>query len=114
MSNSQFDSIGNVMSGATELVSGKAERLLEQLNPLVRARSVCLDLSPIQRIDAAGVAVLTKLYCAARETGHGFAVANLRPRVAEVLALVGLDKVLVSRKAVKNSPFGILTEPTAA
>ncbi len=85
----------------TELVRGHDQRLLDRLTPLVRRQSISLDLSSVQRIDAAGIAALISLYRAASESGHRFAVSNASPRVAEILTLVGLDRILISGNAAR-------------
>ncbi len=103
MNNPRLDSTAHllngvrVVSGIRALVRGREEEFLEALRPLVRRRSVRLDLSSIERIDAAGLAALVKLYCAAREAGHEFAVVNAPRRVARILAIVGLDRILGSQ-----------------
>jgi len=98
----------------TDLVRGSDRRLLERVGQLVRRQSVALDLSSVQRIDAAGVSALVSLYTAARDAGHSFTVCNASPRVAEVLALVGLDRILMSHNAVWNFRFGHRFQRTAA
>jgi anti-anti-sigma factor len=98
----------------TELVRGSERRLLEQLGQLARRQSVALDLASVQRIDAAGISALVALYTTARNAGHSFTVCNASPRVAEVLALVGLDRILLSRAAVWNAHFGHRLQRTAA
>ena len=82
-----------------ELVRGNERFFLDRFLPLVRRQNVSLDLRPVERIDAAGLAALIKLYCAARDAGHTFAVSNPSAHVAEVLAIVGLDKLFASRNA---------------
>jgi anti-anti-sigma factor len=93
----QFFSGVRVVSGIRELVRGREQEILEALEPLVHTRSVRLDLSSIERIDAAGMAALVSLYCAACQAGHEFAVVNPPRRVAGILAMVGLDRILVQR-----------------
>ena len=83
----------------TELVRGNEQLLLDHLIPVVREQSVTLDLSKVTRIDAAGLAALIQLYCAARDAGHSFAVTHPTERVAELLALVRLDGLLVLKSA---------------
>jgi anti-anti-sigma factor len=98
-----YESAGPIK--VTELVRGNERRLLEHLGQLVRRQSVTLDLSSVQRIDAAGISALVALYTAAREAGHSFIVSRASRRVAEVLALVGLDRILLShRTAWKSRP----------
>ena len=98
----------------TELVRGHERALLEQMGPLVSRQSIALDLSPVERIDAAGIAALVTLYANACQAGHSFSVSNAQPRVARILALVGLDRVLMSQNAVQSSHSGQQLERTAA
>ena len=82
-----------------ELVRGNAQFLLDCMMPLVRQQNVTLDLRRIVRIDAAGLAALIELYCAARDAGRRFSVRNPTAHVAEFLSLVRLDSILVSTGA---------------
>jgi anti-anti-sigma factor len=79
-----------------ELVRGEEQRLVRELQPVVREQSVTLDMRHIERIDAAGIAVLISLYGEAHLSGHEFAIINASPRVVEILELVGLDRILIS------------------
>lgn len=101
-------------SWLTELVRGTDRDLLEKLAPMVREQNVSLDLSHVERIDAAGIATLISLYGQARETGHEFAAVNASARVTEILALVGLDRILLSQNAVPDSQFAGSFERPAA
>ena len=85
--------------GLTELVRGSEGKLLDEFTPVVQRETVALDLHSVERIDAAGIAALISLYRAAHESGHGFCLANVAPRVRELLRLVGLDHILVSHNA---------------
>jgi len=87
----------------TELVRGEEECLVQRVVPLLREKSVTLDLNRIDRIDAAGIATLISLYACAQTHGHTFSVINVSPRVAEILSLVHLDEVLLSHNAVLAS-----------
>jgi len=98
----------------TDLIWGQDRRLLETIAPLTLRQSVSLDLSSVRRVDAAGVAALVALYRIAREAGHCFTVANAKPHVAETLALLGLDKILMSQNAVRKSQSGIHLRQAAA
>ncbi len=98
----------------TELVKGHEQALLEQMRPLVRGQSIALDLTPVERIDAAGMAALVTLYANACQAGHHFTVSNAQPRVARILALVGLDRILMSQNAVQSSHSGPLLQRSAA
>jgi anti-anti-sigma factor len=86
-----------------ELVRGSEQALIARFAPLVRRQSVTLDMSSIERIDAAGIAALISLYVGAREAGHSFTVANPSPHIAEILALVGLERILVTRNLAAKS-----------
>jgi len=79
-----------------ELVRGQERALVDRLIPVVREQSVTLDLAHVERIDAAGIAALISLYGCARDAGHQFNVINASHRVAEILAIVGLDRILIS------------------
>jgi anti-anti-sigma factor len=102
----------------TELVRGNDSALLERFMPLVRSQSVTLNLEAVKRIDAAGLAALITLYCTARESGHDFTIQNPSSHVAEILAVVGLDKLLVSQPGEGFPEFGtpapVAAEATAA
>jgi anti-anti-sigma factor len=97
-----------------ELVRGQDRWLLERMIPLVRQQSLTLDLRSVERIDAAGIAALISLYRAASEAGHAFTVCNASARLAEILKLVGLDRILLSHDAVRPShPEFCLERPAA-
>src|ERR1700738_381785 len=82
-------------NGMTEFVRGNDHCLVAQLEPLVRQHSVTLDLKGVDRIDGAGISALISLYGSAHDAGHGFMLCNVPPRVAQILALVGLDAILL-------------------
>jgi|SRR5580658_331960 anti-anti-sigma factor len=88
-----------IASETTEIVRGQEDRFLEQLDPLVRNGSVELDMSRVERIDAAGIAALIKLYCDAVQAGRRFTVTNPRRHVRELLAIVGIDRLLMPDSA---------------
>jgi anti-anti-sigma factor len=85
-----------------QLVRGQVAVLLEHLGPLVRKYNVALDLSSVERIDAAGITALVSLYRSSCESGHRFSVTNVSARVAQILAVVGLDRYLLSGQAVQG------------
>jgi anti-anti-sigma factor len=87
-----------------ELVRGEEQRLVQELQPAVREQSVRLDMRHIERIDAAGIAVLISLYGEAHMAGHEFTIINASHRVVEILELVGLDRILISQNAQKAIP----------
>ena len=98
----------------TKLVKGSDQHFVESMTPVVRNQSVSLDLGSVERIDAAGIAALISLYRIACESGHSFSVSNVSARVAEMLALVGLDRILLSHNAKQTSPCGNRFAQTAA
>ncbi len=101
-------------SGFAELVRDNERLLLERMLPLVERRCVALDLHTVKRIDAAGLAALIRLYCAARGAGHTFTVSNPTPHVREILALVGLREILESQNTDKLPYFSTRFEEAAA
>ncbi len=97
-----------------ELVLGYERDLVARVAPLVRGQSIALDLAPIERVDAAGIAALVELYSIACESGHEFCILNAAPHVAEVLRVCGLDRILMSHNVVRNSYSGQQIQLTAA
>jgi anti-anti-sigma regulatory factor len=102
------------VTGLTELVRGQEQRLLERMTPLVCRQSVTLDLGRVERIDAAGITALITLYCDACKAGHTFRVSNPSRRVREILALVGVDRVLMSQGLDSESFSGMRMQRSAA
>ncbi len=102
------------VSGVKELVRGREQEFLRELEPLVLRQNVTLDLEDTERIDAAGLAALVTLYCDACKSGHRFAVANPSPRVRQVLALVKLDAILVAGNTEEFCCFRPQFQETAA
>ncbi len=98
----------------SEIVRGSEGCLVEEMAPIVRRQDVSLDLGPVERIDAAGIAALISLYRLAEESGHRFRVLNVTPHVYELLALVGLEAILVSHNANLTPDSGCRMTQTAA
>jgi anti-anti-sigma factor len=98
----------------SELVRGEDASLLARIEPLVRLRSVTLDLGGVERIDAAGITALVSLYRSARDAGHCFHVTNVPRRVARILKMVGLDRLLLSHNAVDGSQYDPCSQRSAA
>jgi anti-anti-sigma factor len=98
----------------TELVRGNEQELLQRVAPLAARQNVCLDMSSVERIDAAGIAALISLYGSARDAGHNFSICGASHRVAEILALVGLEHILEYHNVVLNSHSGSQMERPAA
>ncbi|MGD0682898.1 MAG: STAS domain-containing protein [Terracidiphilus sp.] len=97
-----------------ELIRGREKELLAWLAPLVCRQSVTLDMHAIQRIDAAGISALVSLYTCARQAGHRFSVMHPSPRVAEVLKLVGLERILIFHRAAWKNPSRPRLEQSSA
>jgi len=97
-----------------ELVRGNEQLLLERVAPLVRRQSICLDLSSVERIDAAGVAALISLYSIAHSAGQVFSICGALPRVREILGLLGLEPILACHNVVYTSQSGQQFERPAA
>jgi anti-anti-sigma factor len=98
----------------TELVRGTEQELLERLQPQVRRQNVTLDLEHVSRIDAAGLAALITLYCDACQAGYRFTISNPSRHIREILGLVGLDALLVSKNAEEVHDFSMELQESAA
>ena len=98
--------------GMTELVRGSDQRLVWQVEPMVRDKDIILNCQNIERIDAAGIAALISLYGSAISAGHSFHVCNVKAHVQEVLSIVGLERILVV--CCWNSPTHTAMTQTAA
>jgi anti-anti-sigma factor len=98
------NSTSAVIAVNCELVRGTEDRVIETLMPRVKEESVTLDLSRVERMDAAGIAALITLYCASVEAGNRFSVVDPSAHVLELLHLVGLESILVTedRNAVQD------------
>jgi anti-anti-sigma regulatory factor len=99
MNDLRLNTTVRVASETTEIVRGQEERFLEQFAPIVRKQSIELDMSPVVRIDAAGIAALIRLYCDAVQAGRCFTVLNPKPHVLEIMAIVGIDRLLMAPHA---------------
>jgi anti-anti-sigma factor len=97
------NSKSTVNADMTEIVRGHDQALLNRLEPLVRSQDLNLDLHSVERIDAAGITALIFLYRSACEADRSFTVSNAAPHVAEILALVGLDRILHSEDGTASS-----------
>jgi anti-anti-sigma factor len=108
-----MDTTTPVPANLHELVRGQEQSLLKALEPVVQQHSVTLDMRQIERIDAAGIAALISLYGAAHAAGHEFAIINASHRVAEILKLVGLDRILITHDAAPTTPAECYEMPAA-
>lgn len=84
-----------------ELVRGQEQEFVKRMSCIVRRESVTLDFAHVQRIDAAGIAALISLYASAMKAGNRFGVINATSHVEEILTVVGLDRILISRNVVQ-------------
>jgi anti-anti-sigma factor len=98
--------IASVIAIRSELVRGTETNIVNALLPRVREESIALDLSNVERIDAAGIAALITLYCTAIEAGTEFSVVDPSSHVLELLCIVGLAPILVSRTVSETAGAG--------
>jgi len=91
-----------VTNDSTELVRGNEQQFLARLQPLVSRKNVTLDLENIERIDAAGLAALITLYCDACKAGYRFTIENPSHHVREILAIVGLERILAQQSEAET------------
>jgi anti-anti-sigma factor len=96
-----------------ELVRGTESQVLEELLPRVKRQSTALDLSGVERIDAAGIAALITLYCTAVEAGTDFSIVDPSQRVLELLSIVGLEKILMDESRPRGCERTRLACPAA-
>lgn len=112
--NCTLDTLLIASADLRELVRGQERDFVQRLAPVLRNQSVMLDFAHVERIDAAGISALIFLYGAARDAGNGFAIANASARVAEILGLVGLDRILISHeRLVGTQSKTCFVEPAA-
>ena len=74
------------------LDAAESDRARAALMPLDRPLTV--DLSGLEYISSAGIAVLIEAYKRLTTAGHAFKLTNLQPRVRNVFAYAGLDRLL--------------------
>ena len=104
----------NVTIESNELVRGQEHKFIERLEPLVRRESIVLNLENVERIDAAGLAALITLYCDACQAGKHFAISNPSRHVREILAIVGLDRILAAQPGTECDFANMQLEASAA
>ena len=97
-----------------ELVRGHEQNFVRDLEPVVRKQSAILDMRQVERIDATGIAALITLYGTACAAGHNFTLVNTSHRVEEILALVGLDRILLAQDSIPCPQGEPCYETTAA
>jgi len=114
MNDPRFQSAIHFVIDTAELVRGQEQQFLERLQPLVCEQNVTLDLSKVQRIDAAGLAALITLYCDACKAGYRFRITDPSRHVAELLNLVRLDRLLVTRREDDSGCNSLAFQESAA
>jgi anti-anti-sigma factor len=105
--------ISSVVVLDCELVRGTEAQIIGGLLPRVKQESVALDLSGVERIDAAGIAALITLYCGAVEAGTHFCVVAPSPHVLELLRIVGLESILVTEGGSGSAMRSCFDRPAA-
>ena len=105
--------LASVVRLEDELVRGGESEVLEVLLPRLNKESLALDLSGVDRIDAAGIAVLIRLYCGASAAGTQFSVVAPSARVRAMLQTVGLEQVLIADGNLRQAPMPCLQCPAA-
>jgi anti-anti-sigma factor len=75
-----------------ELDRAGADKLLADAAGVPLGGELVLDLSPLERLDAAGLRALTNLDVRSRVERWSLALAGVRPQVAAVLAEARLDQ----------------------
>jgi anti-anti-sigma factor len=107
------NAIAEVIPVNYELVRGSETQALRELLPRVKQESIALNLSGVERIDAAGIATLITLYCSSVEAGRDFSVVAPSPHVLELLQIVGLDAILMAGSRQVGSRAECLACPAA-
>ncbi|MDQ6804092.1 MAG: STAS domain-containing protein [Actinomycetota bacterium] len=92
------------VTGELDLVSSTAlEEALVQLDGSGPG-FVILDLSDVEFMDSAGLAVLVRAHQRAKGAGQGFGVVNAAPQVLRLLSVTGMDE----RVTVAQTPEELL------
>jgi len=104
--------LGAVIAVNCELVRGTETKVMAALLPRVKQESVALDLSGVERMDAAGIAALITLYCTSVEAGNAFRIVDPSPHVLELLRIVGLVSILMAEDD-RTEPARIRSEGMA-
>lgn len=83
---------GGVVKLSGRLDAAQADRAKAALDAV--KGSATLDLTDLDYISSAGLSVLVLTFKRLRDSGHGFKLTNVKPRVRSVFVYAGLDKVL--------------------
>lgn len=103
MCTNQVQSARKIVLRLKELVRGQEQGFIQDLAPKVVCEDVALDFAAVERIDAAGLAALIRLYADACKAGHTLTVLRPNRHVQEIFQLVGLDSILVAPPAAEAS-----------
>jgi len=94
-------------------VRGTEAQVIRELLPRVKQESIALNLSGVERIDAAGIAALITLYCSSAAAGKDFTIVAPSPHVLELLQIVGLESILVAANRQAGFEYPCLQCPAA-
>lgn len=81
-----------------KLVSENANQIKEVVKPLIPLGGrIVIDLEDLSYLDSSGLGILIGLKVSALSQGYCFLqLANMQPRVLELLRIAGLEKLLTS------------------
>lgn len=74
------------------LDASQTEKATDALRAL--AGPITADCSALEYISSAGIGVILQTYKRLHEAGHTFTLAHLSPRIRNVFAYAGLDRIL--------------------
>jgi anti-sigma B factor antagonist len=78
-----------------ELVAGVTEILYREVRPLVsETKRITLDFKELTYVDSMGIGTVIRLYVSAKTGGCRLELANIGPRVRQVLGITNLLSVL--------------------
>jgi anti-anti-sigma factor len=97
-----------------QLVRGEESEFVNEIAAQLHSRSVELDLSRVEQIDAAGIAALVSLYAQAHDLRRSLTIVAVSRHVKEILTLVGLEGVLLSHIVSAAPQSGPHLETVAA
>ncbi|MFJ2740563.1 STAS domain-containing protein [Streptomyces sp. NPDC087440] len=94
-----------VLTVAGELDHHTASELTDTLRhtPFGPAAPVVIDLAELVYCDSTGITVLIRAYNQANATGSRLFLTGLRPDLAHVFGIVGLDQVFTFRPTVEEA-----------
>lgn len=79
---------------AGRIVLGVEAETLRCMAAACPERSLVVDLTQVQAIDAAGLGLLVELHCRALQNDGDFSVANPSPWVRRLIVMTNLESVL--------------------